>query len=648
MITESTPSYQNWNRLDNAAKTDLLSSAIKKSQSYLLDIQNKSGYWAGELLADASVAAGYVPLMYFMQGHVDPLKQAKVVNYVKSCQNPDGSWSAHYGGPGDLNVSVQVYFSLKLSGVETSEPCLQKAGDFIRSKGGLMCTNTVTRIWLALFGQFDYRATPSIPPQFIFMPNWAYLNIYEFASWSRETIMALILILNTRPVCKVPESADISELYIEPENERSQLARQQGRLFSWRRFFLTSDKLFKACEKLHFRPGFRPAMRRVEKWVVAHQEEDGSWGGIMLPWIYSLMALKSLGYGPDHPVIVKGMAGLDPFLVEDEHYLRMQPATSPVWDTAWATISLLDSGMTADSPPVVNSTRWLLSQEIKHKGDWIVKNPNTAAGCWAFEFRNDFYPDIDDTSVVSRILLMTQNSADYHAAALRGLRWIIDMQCSNGGWAAFDRDNNKSILANVPYADFMTPLDPTSADVTAHVIELLSKIDQNSPALKRALGYLKRTQESDGSWYGRWGVNYIYGTASTLVALKAAGENMSQEYISRATGWLKAHQNEDGGWGETCETYADHQLRGKGESSASQTAWALMGLLAAGLHSSDSFERGLTYLLATQNPEGDWTENCFTGTGFPRCFYLHYDLYSVYFPLIILGRYKNALEAGNV
>ena len=568
--------------LETRPDTRLLNEAIDKTQGYLLRAQADEGYWVGELEADASVAAGYIPLMYYMTGKVDPAKQAKVVNYVRSKQNIDGSWSTYYDGPGDLNVSIQVYFSLKLAGTSPCEPNMQKAKDFIISKGGIMKANTITRIFLCLFGQYDYSGAPSIPPEIALLPNWLFFNIYEFASWSRETIMALMIVLTNKPVCKVPEYAGLSELYVEPADSRHFISAEWGGSF-WRNFFVLADHTFKAWEKLPLKAFRKRALKEVENWVVEHQEADGSWGGIMLPWIYSLMALKSCGYGPEHPVIKKGMAGLAPFLVEDRSTLWMQPAASPVWDTAWAVLSLLESGVPAGHPAMVKAADWIVREEIHSDGDWKVKNSHTPSGCWAFEFHNDLYPDIDDTAVIARALLSLsvspEKDADKLLAAKRGLNWVKEMQSKDGGWAAFDRDNNKQFLSQVPFADFMTPLDPTSADVTAHAVELFGKAATGSRELKRAITYFKNIQEPDGSWYGRWGVNYIYGTGLSLVSLKSAGENMSQDYIRLAVKWLESHQLADGGWGETCKTYDNPAERGKGPSTPSQTAWALMGLI---------------------------------------------------------------------
>jgi len=625
-----------------------LAQAIRRAQDYLLRIQSQDGYWVGELEADVTVTAGYIPLMYFMTGKVDPARQQKVVNYVKSKQRPDGSWSTYYGGPGDLNVTIQAYFALKLAGISPEEPFMRRAREFVRRRGGITKANTLTKIWLALFGQYDWRGTPTIPPEIILLPNWFYFNIYEFASWSRATIVALMIVSTKRPVCPVPQWARVDELYLEPEDQRDYSLSKTERFLSWENFFLCLDRFFKIWEKLPFQPGRGLALQKTERWLTEHQEADGSWGGIMLPWVYSLIAFKSLGYSLDHPVIAKGLKGLEDFIIEDDATMRLQPATSPVWDTAWAVIALRDSGLPADHPALVKAARWLLKQEVRVGGDWQVKSPKTEPGCWAFEFENDFYPDIDDTAVVPRALLRVKlpgkDEADKAQAVARGLRWVVAMQSDNGGWAAFDRNNYRRILAHIPFADFMTPLDPTSPDVTAHAIELLAELNEDGSSLRRALAYLKREQEPDGAWYGRWGVNYIYGTGLVLTSLQAAREAMAQDYIRRAVSWLTCHQNEDGGWGETCHTYEDPDYRGTGPSTASQTAWALLGLLAAGEKANPAVKKGISYLLKNQKEDGSWPEDAYTGTGFPRAFYLRYELYRIYFPLLALAKYRASLE----
>jgi len=621
---------------------------LKRAQDYLLGIQNKDGYWVGELEADVTVAAGYIPWMHFMAVEVDPERRRKIVNYVQSKQRADGSWSAYHEGPGNLNVTIQAYFDLKLAGVSAEEPFMQQAREFVLAHGGITKANAFTKIWLALFGQFDWRGTPSLPPEVILLPNWFYFNIYEFASWSRATIVALMVVLTKRPICSIPEFAQIRELYVEPEGSIDYSLGKIDRLFSWRSFFLVLDSVFKIGEKLPFKPLRRLALRKTERWIVEHQEADGSWGGIMLPWVYSLMALKYLGYPNDHSVIARGLDGLESFIVEDDSTFRMQPATSPVWDTAWAVISLCESGLAADHPSLVSAARWLLNEEIQVGGDWQVKNPKTKPGCWAFEFENDLYPDIDDTAVVPRALMkvrLPDGEEERKAKAVeRGLRWVLSMQSKDGGWAAFDLNNDLNILAHVPFADFMTPLDPTSPDVSAHAIELLAERNEKSASLEQALSYIRRIQENDGAWYGRWGVNYIYGTGLVLASLGAAGEDMEQSHIRQAVSWLESHQNEDGGWGETCLSYEQPGHRGVGPSTASQTAWALLGLIAAGEAASPASRKGVNYLTKTQREDGSWREDAYTGTGFPKAFYLRYDLYRIYFPLMALARYRASLK----
>lgn len=625
-----------------------LDLAIERASRHLLSLQHRRGFWVGELEADASVTAGYIPLMYFMTGEIDPLRKKKAVEFVLSKQLEDGLWPSYAGGPGNLDVSVQNYFALKLAGVSPDEPFMVRARESILKKGGLAKINTITKIWLALFGQYDWQDTPAIPVELMLLPDRSFFNIYDFASWSRETIVALMVILEKRYTCKVPDYARIAELM--PEGRAARFRPELDRFLGWEGFFMNLDHLLKFTRKLPIKPGKAQAMKKAEQWIVDHQEADGSWGGIMLPWAYSLMALKALGRGMDDPVIRRGIQGLDGFIVEGESTMRLQPATSPVWDTAWALIALREAGISPDRDEIVRGAKWLLGEEVRREGDWQVRNRGVEPGGWAFEFENDIYPDIDDTAVVPRALLGVDVGADNDRcteAIERALNWAVRMQCDNGGWAAFDKNNDKRILEKVPFADFMTPLDPTSPDVTAHVLELLGQVGGHERSVRRALEYIKRAQEPDGAWFGRWGVNYIYGTGLVLAGLRAVGEDMSQEYVARAVAWLESHQNSDGGWGETCETYANPDLRGTGESTASQTAWALMGLTAAGRVPSDSTGRAVGYLLSTQKTNGSWDEDQFTGTGFPRAFYLRYDLYRIYFPLLALALYRRRYNDGH-
>ena len=620
-----------------------LEQAIGRAQEYLLRLQRPEGYWVGELEADASVTAGYIPVMHFMGREVKKERISRLIKFVRGRQNPDGSWPTYQGGPGNLSVSIQVYFALKLAGVSSEEEFMKRAREFILSQGGVTQANVITKFWLALFGQFPWNATPTVPPELIFLPKWFYLNIYEFSSWARATIMALALLSHLRPSCPVPEGCGIGELCLDGKQDYS-LGKRKG-VVSWENFYLLLDKLLKIYQRLPLKPGRKRALRRVEEWMVAHQDADGSWGGIMLPWIYALFALKALGYPDDHPVIKKGIEGLESFIIEDEDGFRLQPAVSPVWDTAWAIIALRDSGLPSNHPALVKACRWLLGKEIRVRGDWAVKNPRLEPGCWAFEFENNFYPDIDDSAVVPRALLRVklpeEEEREKLSAIHRAANWVAGMQSKNGGWAAFDKDNNCRPLAHIPFADFVTPLDPPSPDITNHAVEFLSELGEFRESVERGLNYLKKAQEKDGAWFGRWGVNYIYGTGLVLPSLRAAGEDMSQEYIRKAVTWLKVYQNEDGGWGETCHTYENPNSRGLGPSTASQTAWALLGLIEAGEGKSLEVQRGIEYLLRNQQPDGSWREDAYTGTGFPKAFYLKYQLYPVYFPLMALARYRS-------
>lgn len=632
-----------------------LDDAVAKAQRALLARQHHDGYWSGELEADVSVPAGYLPLMHFMGREVSPQRVRRMVHYVMSKELPQGGWGLFHGGPPGLNVTIQTYLSLKMAGIPADSDAMRKARQFVLDKGGISNAYTFTKIWLAIFGQYDWRGVPRLSPEIIYFPNWSYFNIYEFASWSRATIVALMAVLARKPVCRLPGGVDISELYCEPEGPaRYAMPGLKSPAVSWHNFFVAADRMLRVAEAMPLKPGRAQALRRVQDWILEHQEADGSWGGIMLPWVYSLVALKLLGLPDDHPALARSMAGLESFILEDGGAFRLQPAVSPVWDTALAVIALADSGLEPSHPALLDAGHWLLSKEIRRGGDWQVKNPHAEPGGWPFEFFNDQYPDIDDTAAVGVALMRVGlDGEDKDEAIRRGLRWAVSMQSKDGGWAAFDKDNDKQMLAHIPFADFMTPLDPTTPDVTAHVVELLGRqgYDSSHPALGRGLRYLEREQKPSGPWYGRWGVNYIYGSAAVLMSLaEVKGGGLGQSAKGKAAQWLKAHQNADGGWGESCLSYEDESYWGKGPSTASQTAWALLGLLAAGEGCCTEAQRGVSYLVSTQRADGTWAEEDYTGTGFPRAFYLRYHLYRNYFPLMALSRYrayrKQEREAG--
>ncbi len=636
-----------------------LDETLRRSQDYFLRTQHPDGYWVGELETNVCMAAEYLLLTHFL-GTGTAERWQKVANYLREQQRPDGTWPIYFGGPPDLNATVESYFALKLAGVSPDDPRMKKAREWVISEGGVPRVRVFTKIWLALFGQWDWRGVPVLPPELIFLPHWFPLNIYDFASWARATIVPMLIILNERPVCAVPDHARIDELYPQPRSEtRYEPPRPRGA--TWKRFFHDAEALVR-----QYRPGTshgvsgftltpgrlrQRAYRAAEEWIIAHQEADGSWGGIQPPWVYSLIALKVRGYSLDHPVMKRGIEGFEHgWAIEDERTFNPQACLSPVWDTALAMIALLDSGLAPDHPALQSAARWLMREQVLTGGDWQVRAPGIDPGGWSFEFENDLYPDTDDTAEVlialHRTRLEGRDERRKLAAIERGKAWLLGMQSSNGGWGAFDRDNTRRLVNEIPFCDFGEVIDPPSEDVTAHVIEALCLLGEgDSPAVRRGLNYLRREQRPDGSWFGRWGVNYVYGTGGVLPAFHAAGRDMSKGRFRRAAAWLRSHRNPDGGWGETCASYDDPASAGVGESTASQTAWGMLGLLSVdGAEANhDAIQSAARWLVDRQEEDGQWLEPQFTGTGFPGDFYIKYHLYRNYFPLMALGRFQRAL-----
>ena len=652
---------------------EAVKGTIHRSHQYLATIQYPDGYWWGELESNPTMEAEYLLLTYFLDA-VDKERWRKLVKYILSKQREDGSWGQYYGAPGDVSTSAECYFALKLAGVSAETTEMRKARDFILSKGGVPRVRVFTKIWLSLFGQWEWKGTPMMPPELMFLPSWFPLNIYEFSSWARATIVPMLIILTERPIHPVPQWAKLDELYPVSREHTDYSLPKPDSLVGWRRFFHIADRLLRLYQMTPVKPGRGLAIRKATQWIISHQEADGSWGGIQPPWVYSLIALKQLGYATDHPVMKKGIEGFEGFAIEEEDTCRVQACISPVWDTCLVVIGLLDSGMSPDDPAIQKATRWIMKEQIHSGGDWQVKVKNAPPGGWAFEFENDIYPDVDDVAEVIMALDMArldgEDGAQKAEAIRRGVEWVLGMQCTNGGWAAFDKDNDKSYISKIPFSDFGEALDPPSVDVTAHVLEMLGKLGYHKdfPPIQRAHRYIRGDQEPDGSWFGRWGVNYIYGTGAVLPALEAIGEDMGQPYIRQAVDWVIAHQNEDGGWGETCGSYVDPSLRGRGPSTPSQTAWALLVLLAAlgkGGVGHPATSRGLNYLVDTQHEDGSWDEPYYTGTGFPGYgagqrlkhlprpgdhghqglempagFMINYHMYRNCWPLMALGRYQ--------
>ena len=624
-------------------------AALERARDHLLDLQHEQGWWKGELQTNVTMDAEDLLLREFL-GIRDAEGTEQTARWIRSQQRPDGSWSKFWEGPADLSTTIEAYVALRLAGDTPQDAHMQAASEFARRHGGIEKARVFTHIWLALFGAWPWKRVPVLPPELMLLPPWVPLNPYDFACWARQTIVALTIVLTYRPARPLPFTLDElrgSEPWSAPA-PRSMTDRA----------LLWLDRILHVYHRRPVRPLREFALARAERWVVDRQEADGGWGGIQPPWVYSLIALHLRGYPLDHPVIRLGLEGLESFTITEPdterptdargrpaasrrgETRRLEACQSPVWDTALALVALADAGLPGDDPAVLRAADWLLGEEIGGRGDWAVRRPDLPAGGWAFEFANVNYPDVDDTAeVVLGLLTVDHPEPERLRGAIdRATVWLEGMQSSDGGWAAFDADNCRELIRDLPFCDFGEVIDPPSADVTAHSLEMLAALGRHRerPA-QRGLDWLLHAQEPDGSWFGRWGVNHVYGTGAAVPALVAAGVDPASAAIRRAVGWLEAHQNEDGGWGEDCRSYDDPKWIGRGTSTASQTAWALLALHAAGERSA-AVERGLNWLVENQRPDGNWDEPQYTGTGFPSDFYINYHLYRLLFPIMALGR----------
>jgi squalene-hopene/tetraprenyl-beta-curcumene cyclase len=612
---------------------EVASSTLDRARDYLLSLQSPAGWWKGELETNVTMDAEDLLLRKFL-GVLNDEVAAAAAAWIRSQQRDDGTWANFFGGPGDLSTTVEAYVALRLAGDPVDAGHMRQARQWILDHGGLERTRVFTRLWMALFGLWSWDDLPALPPELIFLPAWFPFNVYDWACWARQTIVPLTIVGSFRP--NRPLGFGLDEI-------RSGLPKPPPHpLGTWKGRFERIDAAMHAYERRPSRRLRAGARRRAARWILRRQEADGGWGGIQPPWVYSMMALNLMGYRVDHPVMRAAFEGLEGFIIRDERGRRLEACQSPVWDTALAVIGLSDAGLPGDDPAILRAADWLLGEEISVQGDWAVRRPSVEPGGWAFEFANDNYPDIDDTAeVVLALRRVAHPTPDRLEAAVdRGVRWTAAMQSSDGGWAAFDADNTRELAYELPFCDFGAVIDPPSADVTAHVVEMLAGEGRTSEqATRRGLGWLARSQESDGSWFGRWGANFVYGTGAVLQAVMAAGISPRDGRIRRAVRWLEAHQGADGGWGEDLRSYDDVSWAGRGPSTASQTAWALLGLLAAGERGSPSVERGIRYLAETQRPDGTWNEPHYTGTGFPGDFYINYHVYRLIFPIQALGRF---------
>jgi squalene-hopene/tetraprenyl-beta-curcumene cyclase len=616
-------------RADEAAR-----DALARARAHLLSLQEPAGFWRGLLETNASMDAEDLLLREFL-GIREEQRSALSAARIRSQQRDDGSWGNFYGAPGDLSTTVESYAALRLCGHSPDAEHMVRARDYILASGGVERARVFTHIWLALFGIWSWNDIPALPPELMLLPGGAPVSIYSFACWGRQTVAALTVVWAYRPVRPLPFGLD--ELFSGASREV-----ERGSLRTLRGWFGLADRFLHKYERRPLEWLRRLALSRAERWIIARQEADGSWGGIQPPWVYSMMALDLRGYPVDHPLMQAALEGLESFTVYEDDRCWLEACQSPVWDTALAMIALRDAGVAADDPALVRAAGWLLDEEVRVPGDWAVRRPDLEPGGWAFEFENDNYPDIDDTAEVVLALRRVEHPdrERVDAAVRRGVDWIIGMQSSNHGWGAFDADNFHGLVEKHPFCDFGEVTDPPSADVTAHAIEMLAAEGlADGDAARRGLEWLLREQEADGSWYGRWGVNHVYGTGAALPALEAMGIAADHPAMRHGVEWLRAHQNEDGGWGEDCRSYVDPDWIGRGESTASQTAWALIALRSAAHPRDEMVERALRWLADSQREDGSWDEPFYTGTGFPGDFYINYHLYRLVFPVMALGRW---------
>ena len=630
-----------------AALAPRLDEAIARAQTRLLALQHPDGYWHAPLEANVGMDAQYIIFNRFM-GRRRQETEHRLVGRMQAVQGVDGSWPLYHGGPGHLSTTIEAYFAMKLAGVPADDPALGRAREFIRAHGGLERAGVFTRTFLAYFGQFPWWGLPAMPVELILLPPWFPLNIYAMSSWARETVVPLTVLMAKQPRVAIPAECGVEELWLAPPTRQSIGFPPSPQWFSVRNAFLALDWVLRQLGRSPWKPWRARAMRRAAEWILRRQDRNGGWGGIQPPMLNCVMALRALGYPDDHPAVANGIQAIEDFLIEHDGQLFFQPCVSPTWDTALTCKALLDSGVPGTDPALVRAAEWLIANQIFEPGDWSVRNPQLEPGGWAFEFANDWYPDTDDTAVILMALqrIDVPDRVTHRRALAHGTNWALGMQSRNGGWGAFDTDNTAEFLNRIPFADMEAMIDPPTEDLTGRLMELMGNLgfDHGYGRARRALAFLLRTQRADGSWWGRWGGNFIYGTWSVLAGLRAIGERLDVPHVQRAVAWLEAHQNADGGWGETLGSYHDETLAGRGVSTPSQTAWALLGLIAGTADVGDAVVKGVEHLLATQRPDGGWDEDEFTGTGFPRHFYLRYWMYRDYFPLMALGQVRARLE----
>ena len=618
---------------------DRVSGAIRLTQDHLFSIQKEDGHWCGELEGDTVLGSEYIIAMHFLGRSGEP-KVRKAAEYIRRKQLPDGGWAIYPGGPPEVSSSTKAYFVLKLVGDKPQQPHMTRAREAIRRLGGIEACNSFTKIYLSIFGLYDWDRCPALPPEMVLLPRWFYINIYEMSSWSRAIFIPLSIIWAKRPHCPVPRHARIDELYVPGVTQKQRSW--------WGTLFVGIDRGLKLLEKLPVKPSREVAIKKAERWVLQRLRDSDGLGAIFPSIVNTIVALRSLGYHVKHPTLRQQVRELEKLEIEEEETLRVQPCFSPVWDTALSLNALIESGIPADHPDILRAARWVLDRRGNGEGDWRIKNPRIDRPGWFFEYANPYYPDNDTTAKVVTAL----SKVGFHAgpektrrdrALHEAHRWHLSMQNRDGGWAAFDKQCDKEFLSHIPFADHNAMLDPSNEDITARILETFTCLghDASYPAARRAIRFLRHKQEADGSWYGRWGCNYLYGTWLALWGLRSIGQDVNADWGQRARRWILDCQNEDGGWGELPQSYDDARHKGRGPSTASQTAWALLGLMVFDDLPAEAIGRGVQYLLAEQREDGSWHEDYWTGTGFPCVFYLRYHLYGTYFPLLALSAYMS-------
>ncbi len=646
--TPSTQPSQTFGQFSETA----LAAATKRSQDYLLGVQHEEGYWVGELLVDVTLVADMVAYHHW-SNTVDPEWQRRAVNHILDRQLDDGGWNIYPHGPAEVNATIKAYLALKLAGLPVTDPRMLKAREMARNLGGVPRMNTFSKLYLALLGLVGWNHVPSIPCEVLLIGKWFHVNFWDMSNWSRAMLVPLAIINHFRPTRPLKNGVTLDELYPNGKWELDEALRPRYFDFGLRNAFLWLDRLHKFAEwvaRISIHPFRKRSLKKCEQWMLERYEGSDGLAAIFPAMLNSVIALEVLGYQRDHPIFARELRELKKLEHHTPDSIRIEPCFSPVWDTAIVSIALSESGVPAEDPRMKRAASWLMDREIRFRGDWYHKNPVAVEPSgWVFEFNNKWNPDVDDTAMVLLALrqIPTDDPKRRAACFKRGYDWMLAFQCKDGGWAAFDKDCTKSILEKVPFADHNAMLDPECVDITARILEVmgLEGVPLTNPQVQRGLAFIKKSQDPDGSFYGRWGVNYIYGTWQVLRGLKTFNYTMTEPWLLRAHDWLVGVQHADGGWGERCNTYDDPIHKGRGPSTASQTAWAVMGLCTFGDPDMLALQRGIAYLCDTQNADGSWSEDEITGTGFPCVFYLKYDMYRNSWPLLALATYRKLLDA---